>query len=247
MTATDLKSQLTLLKSLQDIDVSLHAIDKDLGLIPSKIDEAMSDYRNLKNAITQKEQEKMAFEKKRKDLDTSLEDKILHIKDREAKLYAIKTNKEYQAAIKEIADAKQSNKELEDELMRLMEKIDSLSEEITQLSSGIADKEKAYQEKEQELKKEESDLVKTREEKLQLRAEAEKGVDKEVLRQYRFIQQKFSDAMALAVNGVCNGCNKRIPPQVYIELMKWKELIICPNCHRLLFFEEAKAETEENN
>jgi predicted nucleic acid-binding Zn-ribbon protein len=240
--APDLKTQLALLKSLQDIDVVLHKIEKELDIIPVKVTEARADYDELINAVQRKETEKANLEKKRKDAEKDAEVENLRIKEREAKLYAIKTNKEYQAAIKEIADAKQANREKEESVIGVMEKINALSEEITQLSSGLADKEKVFKEKEAELRKNENELKTDRDRYHSQHQDAGTKVDPAVLKQYRYIQNKYSDAMALATNGVCSGCNKRIPPQLYIELQKWNELISCTNCHRLLFYQEPQAE-----
>lgn len=240
MTGTDLKTQLTLLKSLQDIDVSIHAINVQIAAIQPRIDEAAAEFKKARDAVIERESQKAEIEKKKRALELDLQTRNDQLRERESKLYAIKTNKEYQAAIKEIADAKQAGKEQEEQILSLMEKIDALNEEIKQLSSGIADKEKAFREKEAELKKEEAALLAERESKQALKNDAERNIDKKVLSEYRFVQKRYSDAMALAIGGVCSGCNKRIPPQVYIELQKWNQLISCTNCHRLLFFEEAK-------
>lgn len=242
--ATDLKSQLVLLKTLQDIDISLHLIDKQLADIPRQIEAAMADFKAAKDAIAEKEGLKAKLAKRRKEEEAELEAHVSHVKEREAKLYAIKTNKEYQAAIKEIADAKQADKEKEESIFKLMEGMDTISKEITQLSQGLADKEGAFRKVEGELKEKGAALQTERDAKKKMSEEAESGVDPKVLKQYRFIQRRFSDAMAVASHGICTGCNKRIPPQVYIELQKWSELITCPNCHRMLFHEEPAASTE---
>ena len=40
----------------------------------------------------------------------------------------------------------------------------------------------------------------------------------------------------------CQGCFVHIPPQMFIEVQKNKEIIRCPNCNRILYFEgEGKA------
>lgn len=241
---TDLKSQLTLLKSLQDVDVSIHDLDVELGKIDIKISEAGAEYTNAKDDITRKESEKTILDKRRRAEESEINATADQLKDRESRLYAIKTNKEYQAAIKEIADSKQALKEREDSVFHLMEKIDGINEEITQLSAGLADKEKAFREKEAGLKSE-ADLIKEKKQGLLVkRTEAEQGVDKNILKRYRLVQTKYSDGMALALGGVCSGCNKKIPPQLYIELQKWTEVISCPNCHRLLFFQETEQAEE---
>ncbi len=243
--STDLKSQLALLKTLQDIDVILHHIEKELSEIPIKIEAAAAEYKKANDAVLAKKADRADVEKRRRSEEIDIEAEGARLKDREAKLYAIKTNKEYQAAIKEIADAKQAVKDREEALLRLMEKIDILDEEITQLISGIADKENAFREKEAELKKAEAGLVAERDKLSAQSKEASMGVDPKTLKAYRTIQTRHSDAMAIASSGVCSGCNKRIPPQLYIELQKWNDLITCPNCHRLLFCEQQEEGSEK--
>jgi predicted nucleic acid-binding Zn-ribbon protein len=232
----DLKSQLLLIKSLQDTDVSMLRLERELREIPAKIEEVMAEYNTVKAQIDKKTADKANIEKQRRQGELEIEAETARLKEREAKLYAIKTNKEYQAAIKEIADAKQANKDKEDNILRLMEKIDALGEEITQLSGALADKEKVFREKESELKKREGELKAEWEGLSAKSKEGEGGVDKAVLKQYRYIQGRHNDALAMVASGICQGCCKRIPPQVFIELQKWKELISCPHCHRLLFF-----------
>ena len=220
-------------------------IDRELETIPQKIEEATAEIRETNLIIMDIQAEKEKIDKKRRDGEGEIGAEDARVKEREARLYAIKTNKEYQAAIKEIADSKQAGKEREEAIFKLMEQIEGLSEKITQLSSGLADKENVSKEKEAELKKVEAGLRADREKQVARRLEAEGGVDKDVLKKYQFIRNKIRDAMALVNDGICTGCNKRIPPQTYIELQKWNALITCPNCHRLLFYEEPLPETVE--
>ena len=39
-------------------------------------------------------------------------------------------------------------------------------------------------------------------------------------------------------DGICTGCNIAIPPQSFIELQGGKQILSCPNCQRLIFWEE---------
>jgi predicted nucleic acid-binding Zn-ribbon protein len=45
-------------------------------------------------------------------------------------------------------------------------------------------------------------------------------------------------AVSNAKNGVCLGCFMNIPPQLFIEVTKNKQLIQCPSCGRILYFSE---------
>jgi predicted nucleic acid-binding Zn-ribbon protein len=44
-------------------------------------------------------------------------------------------------------------------------------------------------------------------------------------------------AIVLVKNEGCQGCYVNIPPQMYNEVQKNNEIILCPNCHRILYWE----------
>ncbi len=56
---------------------------------------------------------------------------------------------------------------------------------------------------------------------------------------YNILREKRGGIAVTNVrNGVCLGCNMNIPPQLFIEVTKNKQLIQCPSCNRILFFRE---------
>ena len=62
-----------------------------------------------------------------------------------------------------------------------------------------------------------------------------KEINEPFLRRYQRIRRRFNDAVVLAEDGTCRGCNVKVPPQVYINLLKGQELMNCPNCQRIMF------------
>jgi len=230
----DIKGQLKFLKELQVIDIHLSEIEEEISSIPDLIEEAKSDWATAKTELDGKLTEKEASEHRKKDLETGLEDSKIHLQQREEKLYAIKTNKEYQAALKEIADGKRSNRAREDEIITLMETIETLSQEMTQLSSIVSEKETEFKTEEAELVAKKTEI----ENELGARADELKKikgqVDKEVLEKYEFIRSRYVDPLAAVINGVCQGCSMNIPPQMFIELLKGVKFHSCPNCYRMI-------------
>lgn len=236
----DIKAQLELLRELQGIDIHLREIEEELSSIPRQVEEVKSEWVQVQDLLKEKEAEKAGSEKERRELETELEDSEARLREREGKLFAIKTNKEYQAALKEIADGKRANHEREDAILKLMEKIDTLSKEITQLSSQAADKEAEFRKDEEELESKKKELEKASEVRV---AELEKikgQVDKAVLDRYDFIRVRYLDPLAAVKNGICQGCNMNIPPQMYIELLKGLKIHFCPNCRRFIYVGEEK-------
>lgn len=238
----DIKAQLALLKELQDIDMVVREIEEELASMPQKIEGAKAAWLELSEKLREKETEKNAGVKQRKDLEIELEDTTRKLQERETRLFTIKTNKEYQAAIKEIADGKKANKEREDVVIKLMEKIEGLTQEITQLSGAAADKEKEFRTKEDEFLRQKSELEKRRDGQVQELKKIEPKVDKKLLEQYSFIRTRYLDPMAAVVGGICQGCNMNIPPQMYNELLKGLKIHFCSNCHRFVYVDETKKE-----
>lgn len=246
--STDYTSQLTLLRELQQIDVKLHKDRVSLNAIPEerlKIEEdhsiARAEFDGLKNELAETEVQKTKDE-------ADLEFATAHFQEREAKLYAIKTQKEYQAAVKEISEAKRANREREERILKAMERVEELNQKITQLNDAITDKDKEFETKLADLDARVAELQAEITAFEARRPDLLEKIDKAVIRKYDHIRQRYPDALVPITRGVCGGCSMNIPPQLVIETLKAKELHNCPSCHRLIYVmnEEPTDETKED-
>ena len=71
------------------------------------------------------------------------------------------------------------------------------------------------------------------------RTDARREVPAPVFGRYEFIRERLQHPVIVPVNGgVCSGCNIAIPPQNYIELQKAAQILSCPNCQRLMFWDQ---------
>lgn len=238
MTA-EFQEQLALICELQEIDLTLHNLKVLLDGLPDKIKEMETAYLAAKAELEAATAELAEVEKARRSDESDLAASVDHLRTREAKLYAIKTNKEYQAALKEVADGKKANREREDRILHAMEKIEGLTQKITQLNSDFADKEAAYRKKLEEVKAEEAAVHEKMKTDSAHRPDVEARVDKKILRKYDFVRQRYAEAIAKVSGGVCIGCSRKIPPQLYNEMLRREELKICPSCQRLIYVVEA--------
>lgn len=240
--AIDIKREIELLRELQVIDTRVREIEDELALIPIQLEEARSEWSRLDSLVKAKEAEKAASEKEKRNLEAELEDSVARLREREGKLYSIKTNKEYQAALKEIADGKRLNKEMEDAILKLMEKIDVLAKEITQLSLMAVEKEGEFRKEEKILEEKKGELAREKDAHAYELKKIESMVEKSILEKYNFIRTKHADPISVVVGGICQGCNMNIPPQMYIELLKGLKFHFCPSCNRFIYPEEKRIE-----
>lgn len=220
---------------LQQIDLNLHKMQNVLDGIPARLADLLATYTVAKEALEGAQKELADVEKAKREDEAAVADSTEHLRNREAKLYAIKTQKEYQAALKEVSDGRRMNREREDRILASMEKIEGLTQKITQLSEGFADKESAYRTKDEELKKEEVAIRAEMEKELSFRPELIAKIDKILIRKYDFVRRRYENAVVAVIGGVCHGCSTKVPPQLYNEMLRRNEFKVCPNCQRLIY------------
>jgi len=165
-----------------------------------------------------------------------INENIVKTKER---MLEVKNNKEYQAMLKEIETAESSRGEVESSIISLLEELDKLSvlvkkdEEILKQGRNKYEQEKKVLE--DELNAVDSDAVTWG----QKRVELQKNIPDDLISQYEKIKKRNKGIGVTSVwKATCNGCHMNIPPQLYNELQKSEELFSCPNCNRIIYFQE---------
>lgn len=235
------EEQLSLICELQKIDLDLHNLQKRLDSFSDEIREEAATYNTAKNLLGAAEAELAEVEKAKRTDEMELAASVENLRNREARLYAIKTNKEYQAAIKEVSEGKRINKEREDRILQAMEKAEALTQKITQLKKEYADKEVVYNMKLAALKEDEKNIHKAMEEDVARRPLVLAKIEKVILNKYEFVKQRYAVAVACVSSGVCQGCSTRVPPQLFNEMLRRETFKTCPNCQRLIYVEATPA------
>ena len=243
--AVDIRAQFLLLKDLQHIDLALYRLTQDIASLPREIAELEQEYVTLKAVFEGVTKELADIEHVRRQDEGDLAVTVEDLRRREARLYALKTNKEYQAALKEMADAKKQNREREDRILQAMEKSEMLMKKKTQLAGEFADKEAKFKEQSQFLAEREKVFRHHMEEVGARRPEVMAQIDVKILRQYDFIRRRYADAVAAVSRGVCSGCHMNVPPQLYNEILRFQEIKSGPSCHRLIYADETAGSLKE--
>ena len=230
-----MKNRLDLLEQLQEIDVQVDVmrvaqnnLQADLNGIAQALDDAREGLATFKARAAQLEKEKI-------ELEASNATELENIQRSETNMKEIKTNKEYQAVGREIAAARKQVTELEEQILQKITQLDELNKEIaasqTTLEELEQNSEQRRSEKQSEIDKVQQDIDVDR-----LRREViTKELPANVLKRYDSLRaQRRGQAVAMARDGYCMGCNMHLPPQLYNSLFKYEELITCPHCQRML-------------
>ena len=235
-----MRTQLELLRSLQTIDTAIKEIDNRILQFPIRMKrlEMECEQRQQKMGKAKAALEEIQTERRKKE--NQLRSEAERVEKSQHKLFSVKTNKEYQAALKEIEEIRQSNNNLETEILVCMEKGDKLFREVkeqeVQHQEWVQEFERAKQILQSEVEISDRELMKQQ----TLRRETIEKIDPAVVKRYeRLIEKRQGLAVVSLRNGLCQGCNMNIPPQKFIEVCKNDDAIMgCPFCSRILYVEE---------
>ena len=239
----EMKKQLQLLWKLQTLEQQIEEAQRKKAAYPLELERLQALLRAQEEEEEEEKRRIEDIEKKRISMEGELELENERIKHSQLKLLEIKTNKEYQALLKEIEIGKEHNSQREEEIIRLLDEIDQLKADYVHTVER-AHKERGTIEQEtttikDQMEKVEHDIGhwhKTREEII-------KETDPNLLKQYNTLKEKRNGvAIVLVKNEGCQGCYVNIPPQMYNEVQKNNEIILCPNCHRILYWENKDVE-----
>jgi len=156
-----------------------------------------------------------------------------------AQLNSIKTNKEYSALRSEIGCKEADKSLLEDEILSMMSTLEATSAEYKKLTEELKQDEEKLNEF---IKSVDEDIKKTDEEIEKLQNDQEKYsnlLDEDTLYHYKRLSNvKNGKAIIEVVDNVCGGCFMNITLQTLNSLMGGNDLVLCPNCKRILFLNE---------
>jgi predicted nucleic acid-binding Zn-ribbon protein len=234
----ELKSQISELIRLQTIDSEIYGLKNEKELKPKEIETIDAAFEEKKKHLAGLEAALLNLQKQRKDKELELASKEEGTKKLETQLYQLKTNKEYQAMLQQIQDAKADGSVIEDQILGLFEQADKTKNEIAQEKGRLQEEDKATQNE----KKKIQDRIKEIDDRIaQLEAQRKQiipGIDKKVLSQYERILLNRDGLAIVSVKGnSCGGCNMLVPAQVINLIRMYERIITCEVCNRILYIE----------
>lgn len=240
-----MKEQLALLRELQNIDLELDEITTQKDEIVSRLQENTGFLGKLVEDLNAQREELEEIKTLQRGKQADLEEVKSQLSARQKRLREVGSAKEYSAVEKEIENFKKMGEQLEEELLHLMEVVESTQssitekeEKIVQLREGIASDEAEAEERLAGLDQSIQALEDRQE-------EARGEVSKRVIHKYDFIRSRRPGlAIVAAKDGHCEGCFMALPPQQFIEIQRGKTLETCPSCNRILYFWEDAVDEE---
>jgi predicted nucleic acid-binding Zn-ribbon protein len=233
-------AQLQTLVDLQAFDAKISGLEAEAARLPRQIEALQTALAEAKKTV---ETIKTKVDTTRKDLRLKEKDlEVANVKRQklEARLYEVKTNKEYSAVLLEIEEAKQEKAKTEEEILGLMEMQERLAVDIKEAEQRFKTREEQARQDEAVVRKK---LTAVEHELEIVRAERRsraKELPTSVLASYdRILKARGGVAVAaVTAAAVCGGCRVGIRPQAIQELRAATALMVCESCGRYLYWQE---------
>jgi predicted nucleic acid-binding Zn-ribbon protein len=234
------------LAALQELDRQLLEKTELVRASEDEVTEAENQLAQQRELTQQARAARDAVEARRAELEGQLEIEETKMKDRRMRLNRVRNEKELQALRREIEVGKEANQQTEEELLRAMESLETLEAAAAAAERCLAELEAAAAAKISERRAGMGQLREDVERERQIRDRMASALDVSLRQKYEQIFERRGGTAVVEVrNGTCQGCYMNLPPQLFNELQRTRDVRMCPNCHRILFWRPERLEPAE--
>lgn len=231
-------------ETLQNL-IALQKIDQEIRVQKTNAQKLKQEVSEMeKSAVKSQEeydrivQQADENQKERRQKERDLEAKEAALKKYKGQLFQIKTNREYEAMLEEIATTETDIGLLEEEILRLMDQGETLAGTIQEKKKQI-DKEKEESQRIVAEKRKEIEAIEAIASKKETqRPEILEKLEKNIIVEYqKLLETRQGLAVVTAKDGVCGGCYISMRPQMFEELKQEEKLFHCQSCNRFLYWD----------
>ena len=232
-----LDEKLKVLLMIQSIDTKFDDIRREKEETPKEIEKLKEGLDLLDNAVEQNLSTVEELKKERRKVERELEEIDLKLKKSKLRLNEVKSNREYQAVLKEIEDLKDLTFQKEETVIKWMEEIEIQEKKCADNTVRREESQEEYKSKEKAFSQRIRELDKEVQSLNEKRVQLSPNLDEDLLRRYNGLRSHLKGRVVVPViDGVCQECHLGIPPQQYNELIKGDSMQSCPHCSRIIYW-----------
>jgi len=222
----------------------LSAMDAEVKALEEKLAEERGLLNGLRDSL-KKLDEKLAADrgtvagadKQRVELQTDIRTMTQQIEHSREKLNRSRTERESQAAQRELEELRKLVRDREEEITRVdadtsgvRAQVEASEAEHKRIEEDLAAKEGDIQAKVQQLEADKNAKGGGRDAIV-------KRLPAQLYRRYEMIRGRRGTAVATTTDGTCKACNMALPPQLFHKLRREPIVDQCPSCNRIIWFQ----------
>ena len=240
----EFEAEIDRLAALQEYDRNLKERVDRVDELSAAAAEFETRLNKCREAVAQLTAQRVSLEKQRKEMDQRLEVDGGRMRDNRMRMSRVKTDRELMALQREIDLGKEAKQQLEEELLAVMETLERIAANLTEEEAALAELEEQAPALMEAPRSEATELSEGLDDAKARREQLASGINRELRGKYEQIfRQRAGTAVVEARQGVCTGCRMSLPPQLFNELQRYREVRQCPSCRRIIFFRQALDES----
>ena len=234
-----IKEQVRILVQMQERDSKIYALLKEKEELPAEISRLQNIFEDKKAALKSLEEKEKSLAVRRKEEELELAIKEENIRKLNTQLASLKTNKEYQTMLGQIAGLKTDASLLEEEILKMMDGQDALKAEAVGEKTRLAEEENKFKEEKRKIDQRLKEIEWAINDLTAKRSQLIPSLDKHIFSSYeRILKGRGGLALVKIKDYSCQGCYIAVTPQVVNEIKMQDKMITCESCARILYLEE---------
>jgi hypothetical protein len=231
-----LQEQIRALEDLAAMDAELKILEEKLTAERSTLGGLKGNLKKLEDKLTLDRGALTTMEKSKNELVHDVRTMMGQIEHSREKMNRARTERETNAAQRELEELRKLVRDREDEVGKLTADGDAARANV-EVTEGEA---KKVQDELSACEGEISaSLAKVEEDKAareKIREVATKKLPPVLYRRYETIRAKRVTAITSTTDGTCKACNMSLPPQLFHRLRREPLLEQCPSCNRIIYY-----------
>lgn len=237
--------ELRSLAELQTIEVESVRIESLLKKVTDKTDTIDRKYKDALVSHTDLEDDLNSVKDDYKKLDTYVTDINERLVKNAEYLKTVSTQKEYKVLLRETDENKKKSSKMEDEMIELLDIIEEKEKlfensknDLFQLKTTVENEIRSILDESVE-ERQELEIIQKKKDKIT------PSLKPRLLMIYNNLLVTGSRKAVINLKkNTCTGCFVTLPPQFFIEVRKGGELFFCPQCQRIIFWDEENVTKE---
>jgi uncharacterized protein len=231
-----MQAQIEALERLAIIDAALSLLHEELERERQALLDKKQNLEELEAKLARAKGSIAEMERLRGELIQETRQMSVQIEKSREKLSRCRTEREANAAQREVEELRKLYRDREIEIDKLGALVDQARGEIdsteTEKNAVVAELGQSEGASLSRLNEVESELSV----KQDARKEIAGKVQPVLYRRYELIRKRKGSAIAFTQEGTCSACHMTLPPQLFQQLMRGTDFGQCPSCNRILYF-----------
>jgi uncharacterized protein len=222
---------------LQQVESELRRVHSELAQIPQRKTALAADLAAERQRLDTVREALDTCQKSRRRHEGELQDLEAKRSRYKGQLMDVKTNKEYTAMLHEIEAVERDIRGREDQVLAEMEAAEALTVELRQQEGVFKAAEQVYQAETRRLDTEAATLEQQARALKSDRDEVAATIPEDARELFERVARLRGIAVAAARDGMCQVCHLKLRLQMYSDLKRNDEIMQCPACNRILYYD----------